>query len=300
MNKTLLSVILWVVAVFLTISAAIYQRATGPTYPVRGSIELAGETVKYKLIRSDETEGKTEMSEIGIVAHNQDIRGEYIFKRFKSYDTWTTKELRRSGDTLFMDIPRQAMAGKVEYQITLSDGETNHKLTEEPVIMRYKGVVPTFVLYPHIFFMFLAMLFSTRAGIEAIFKGPAVKSHSLWTMLFLIPGGLILGPIVQKYAFDAYWTGWPWGTDLTDNKTIVAFLFWVLAYVMLRKNTKKFIYPLIASLVLMAVYMIPHSALGSEIDYTKIEEAPVEQVDNNAGTTQEENPVNDEDTLIIE
>jgi hypothetical protein len=278
MNRKVKSVILWVVAVVLTISAAIYQRATGPTYPVSGTIELAGETIDYELIRSDETEGETEMSEIAIVAPNESIKGSYIFKRYKSYDTWTEKDLRRDGDKLIMDIPRQPMAGKVEYQITLTDGTEIIKLTEEPVIMRYKGVVPDFVLIPHILFMFLAMLFSTRAGIEAIFKGPALKNHTLWTLIFFLAGGLVLGPIVQKYAFDAYWTGWPWGTDLTDNKTIVAFLFWVLAFVMLRKNAKKVIYPIIASIVLMGIYMIPHSALGSEIDYTKLEEAPIENV----------------------
>ena len=34
-------------------------------------------------------------------------------------------------------------------------------------------------------------------------------------------GGMILGPIVQKYAFGAYWTGIPFGHDLTDAKNLV-------------------------------------------------------------------------------
>ncbi|NTV27493.1 MAG: hypothetical protein HGA93_02260 [Methanothrix sp.] len=41
----------------------------------------------------------------------------------------------------------------------IPDGET--------VVTRHTGKVPEAVLYPHIFFMFLAMLLSTRAGFEA-------------------------------------------------------------------------------------------------------------------------------------
>ncbi len=46
-------------------------------------------------------------------------------------------------------------------------------------------------------------------------------------MMLLVLGGFLLGPIVQKYAFGAFWTGWPFGEDLTDNKTAVAVLAWL-------------------------------------------------------------------------
>jgi len=37
----------------ITVSSVIYQRLTGPTYPVRGSVKIGGETIKYKLLRSN-------------------------------------------------------------------------------------------------------------------------------------------------------------------------------------------------------------------------------------------------------
>jgi hypothetical protein len=40
---------------------------------------------------------------------------------------------------------------------------------------------------------------------------------------------MILGPVVQYYAFGEFWTGVPFGWDLTDNKTLVAVIFWALA-----------------------------------------------------------------------
>lgn len=79
----------------------------------------------------------------------------------------------------------------------------------------------------------------------------------------------MLGPIVQLMAFGDLWTGWPFGGDWTDNKTIVAFAFWLIALLVLRKKPKNRLWPIIAFMVLFAMYMIPHSMGGSEYDYEK-------------------------------
>jgi hypothetical protein len=74
---------------------------------------------------------------------------------------------------------------------------------------------------------------------------------------------------MQKLAFDAFWTGWPFGHDLTDNKSLVAFIFWVIALVVMKKNRENRLWPILASIVLLAIFLIPHSVLGSETDFTK-------------------------------
>jgi uncharacterized membrane protein len=75
---------------------------------------------------------------------------------------------------------------------------------------------------------------------------------------------------VQKYAFGAYWTGWPFGHDLTDNKTALAFIAWLIAVIKLRKNREARGWAIAAALVLLLVYLVPHSVLGSEIDHTQM------------------------------
>ena len=257
--------ILWIAAFLITITAAIYQRSTGPTNPVKGKVEIGGQTIKYKLIR---TYGGPDNAVISIDEPTGKISGTFKFKRFKSHDEWTEVAMVNMGGKMVAYVPHQPPAGKVEYYITLTDGEKVVQITEEPVVMRFKGHVPAGVLIPHILFMFLAMFFATRTGIEAIVKGNSTFSLSIYTTVFLLIGGLILGPIVQKYAFGAYWTGWPFGTDLTDNKTLGAFLFWVLAVYMLWKNREKRGWALLAAIILMLIYLIPHSTMGSEIDHT--------------------------------
>jgi len=268
------NVILWIVAIVLTLSLVVYQRATGPTYPVSGDKVIENETIHFKFLR---TQGGTVDAPVEIEVEDQSITGQLTFKRYKSFDEWTTVDMLRKGDKLVSSLPNLPAAGKMEYTVVLFKNGKEYQLNVEPVVLRYKGEVPLPILVPHIFFMFIAMLFAWRAFLEALFKG---SDNPYLTRIILITfgiGGLILGPIVQKYAFDAYWTGWPFGTDLTDNKTLATFIFWAIAWFVLRKKPTNRTWVFVAFAVMIATYIIPHSTLGSEIDYTKLEKPQTEE-----------------------
>lgn len=279
MSNTLKSILWWVFAVFFTIAMASYQKRTGPTYPVSGKTTLNDKEIKYKLIRTAENDKD---AEIAVNVPDTTVTGTITYKRFKSNDSLTTVPMTRRNDTLFFMMPTQPAAGKMMYEITLSSGNRQVKLNmknNDFVVMRFKGPVPLHILIPHILAMFLGLLFSTRTAIEALTGGAKTLKLALWTLGLLIVGGLILGPIVQKYAFGAYWTGWPFADgvsfnlfqmgDLTDNKTLVMVLAWVLAIFKLRKDPKNKFWPAFAAVMVLIVYLIPHSMLGSEIDHTK-------------------------------
>jgi len=262
--------VLWILTIAITLSSAVYQRLTGPTRPVRGSVEVGEVDVKYKLLRTHNSTGDAIMS---ITVADPNIAGELRYRRYKSHDDWSAVPLGRNGNDLVVVIPQQPPAGKVVYQVSLFGGDgTRHTLTDDPIIIRFKGPVPLSVLIMHVVFMFSAMLLSTRAGLEAVADGEKTYPFTLATAILLLMGGLILGPIVQKYAFGAYWTGWPLGHDLTDTKTAFAMLLWVVALWRSRGAGKGRVWIVIAAVVTLAIYIIPHSAFGSELDYTKIDE----------------------------
>lgn len=269
MNSKWKSFFLWSLSFFLMLSISVYQRLTGPTNPVRGKTFIGQSEIRFKLIRSW---GENSGAQIKIHIPDEHVTGTCVFRRYKSNDEWDTLAMKRNGNELSVILPQLEPAGKMMYQIVLYDEEKDVTLNPEPAILRYKGSVPPVILVPHIVFMFLAMLFSIRTGFEALFIRKKPYILSLWTIIFLVAGGLILGPIVQKFAFGAYWTGWPLGTDLTDNKTAVAFIFWLIAVLVLRKNRQNRVWPIIASIILLTIYIIPHSMMGSEIDYQKNEE----------------------------
>ncbi|MFP4488925.1 MAG: hypothetical protein ACLFN1_06440, partial [Bacteroidales bacterium] len=135
-----------------------------------------------------------------------------------------------------------------------------------PIIIRFKGAVPSEILTPHILFMFIAMMLSTLAGLMAVGKHKSYRKWGVWTFIFLFIGGMILGPMVQYHAFGEAWAGVPLGWDLTDNKTLIAVIFWAIA-VLGNRKTKRPGLTILASVILLLIYSIPHSMYGSELDY---------------------------------
>ncbi len=132
-----------------------------------------------------------------------------------------------------------------------------------------RGDVPAPILITHVGLMFIGLIFSTRAGLEFFSKQPKLRTLILCTIVLFSVGGLVFGPFVQKYAFDAYWTGWPFGGDLTDNKTAAMVLVWVVAWIALGRSKAPARWALLAAVLTLAVYLIPHSMFGSELDYSK-------------------------------
>lgn len=252
----------WILAVLITFAAIIYQRKTGPTYDKKVQVSIDNQEYNFKLVRSH---GGTSDCNIELAVEDKDVKGVLSYKKYPTRDNWIEIEMDRQNDILSGVLPNLPPAGKYEYKISLNKNVERVQLTEEPVLIRFKGDVPVSVLFPHIFFMFFAMFLGNVAGIMAVFKH---KKHQLFTTITVIAlfiGGMILGPIVQKYAFGEYWAGVPFAWDLTDNKTLVAFIFWVLAYFMNRTKERP-VYTILASIVMLAVYSIPHSMHGSQLD----------------------------------
>lgn len=325
--------ILWFLAVLITLGAAVYQRLTGPTYPFRAKAMLDGQPVSARLPRSAENVNDCEVMLRGIP---DGVSGYLEYIRYKTQDSWTKVPLERSRGGLAASLPKQPAAGKLAYRVVLFKGDKEVALNgDNPVVIRFKGVVPPWVLIPHIIVMFLAMFLSTSAGLAAFGKKsqdwpkfkflPALVLFAIgvgvpaaviqivgmprlmmasmlgnlawmgllasigvgallaalpitvdyrrfanWTAVLIFIGGFILGPLVQKFSFGVLWSGVPLGFDLTDNKTLIAFVGWLIALFLMRKGKPARAGVVAAAVLLMVVYSIPHSVLGSELDYSKM------------------------------
>jgi hypothetical protein len=180
----------------------------------------------------------------------------------------------RDQGSLQAELPHQPPAGKLEYYVVLErEGQQVVLPADGSVVIRFKGDVPLWLLIAHVIVIFSAMLFSARTGLELFAREPKVKTLTLSTIGFLLIGGFVLGPAVQWYAFGAWWTGWPLGTDLTDNKTAVALLAWIVALAALYRSKKPARWSFAAAVVTLVVFLIPHSLLGSELDYRAMDAA---------------------------
>lgn len=251
--------ICWLLAVFITLALSIYQRRTGPTNPKRVTFELNGESYPAKLPRS----GVRHDAIVSLKGLPADTQAQIHYRRYPTSDEYTTADFTWKDGVWQAALPVQPVAGKLQYYLTVAGKDYP---ADAPVLIRFRNDVPAGILIPHILFMFAAMLFAVYTLLLLITR----KEYSRWLKITagtLLIGGFIFGPLVQHVAFGPWWTGFPIGTDLTDNKTLISFLFFMAALATLKWKHNKWMVAL-AVLVMIAVFTIPHSMNGSEYNYT--------------------------------
>lgn len=259
--KLLKYTLIWFTAIILTVTTSIYQRLTGPTHPYRTTININGESLKLKLIRSHG--GETD-APLVLPILDKKVKAIIQYKKHPSTNEFITDTFKMSDNGLTFMLPNQPPAGKLKYIINIQSQNDSVNIPQQ--IIRFKGDVPVYWLLPHILLMFLAILLSFSTGLTALLKYPVYTVYAAWAAATFFTGGLILGPIVQKFAFGDWWTGIPFGWDLTDNKTLIAAVFWVIAIAKNYKQPSR-TWTLIACVVMILVYAIPHSLFGSELDH---------------------------------
>lgn len=249
----------WALAVIITLGASIYQRKTGPTVEKRAIVSINNKDYKLSFPRSASEDKNT------IILNIQDtnVKAILIYRKYPTNDKYKELNFQRKGNNLLVSLPVQPKAGKLEYYVKLND-----KLIfqQEPLIVRFKGNVPLEALIPHILLMFISMLFASYGLILTIANKPNIKRYIILTITTLLLGGFVFGPIVQKYAFGVYWSGLPFGYDLTDNKTLIALVtLLLLTLPFLKKKILRFT-SMIAFLIMISIFCIPHSLRGSELN----------------------------------
>ena len=278
--------ILWAIAIVLMAGAYAYQKRTGPTHPKKGSIVVGDADVRYELLRSHETTGGAPIS---VPSPDGKVTGTLHWKNYPTKDAFTAMPMKvtevEGESVLQATLPTRPAAGKIEYYLELTTPGGPVRIPEaggeNEILLRYKDPVPDWILWPHIIAMFFTMLIGMRAGLSALFQQATMRRYAWTTLAIMSTGGLVLGPIVQKYAFGAYWTGFPWGYDLTDNKLLIMWVVWLIACVWMGGKTRADgttssglgrVGVILASVVMVVVYLIPHSMQGSELDYDKLKQ----------------------------
>lgn len=278
-KKMIKKISIWILAVFLAIAAMIYQRSTGPTYEFKGSLEHNGESKKYELLRSHET---TDGAKIALPYFDGvEYKATLNYKRYQTKDALTYLDFQLDENNQYTaQLPVQPAAGKMEYFITGSiDGKEFNipEKGEDAIVLRYKDPVSDYILIPHVIMMIIAIIFGIRACLSAIFGESSMRKWTVVAFSAMTVGGMMLGPLVQKSAFGEYWTGFPYGGDFTDNKTLIMWIAWALALAIIGFKPKKKegvsrAVVAMAAVVMTVVYLIPHSMGGSTLNYDAVDQ----------------------------
>jgi uncharacterized membrane protein len=252
-------IILWCIAILFTLTASIYQRKTGPTYPLEGSFSIKNKMYTYSLPRSGEEQDC--LIELKNWPKNEETILYWQEYPASSIHSFTSVKMQWKENTCFALLPQQPAAGKLAYYIEIKDMD----FRTPTALIRFKNGVHWSILIPHIVLMFASMLTGVMTLLLVFANDIRYKNFLKHTFWILLVGGFIFGPLVQKQAFDAFWTGFPFGFDLTDNKTLIAFIGVALAYYTRQFTWNKWI-AVIAILILFTIFTIPHSLGGSELN----------------------------------
>ncbi|MDR1846627.1 MAG: hypothetical protein LBR17_00705 [Bacteroidales bacterium] len=244
-------IVFWTLAVVITLLTSVFQRATGPTNPKKAEININGHEYKLKFQRAVTTDNP-----IITFGHcDNSVQGVLYWREHNSNEPFKALNLVVSDGKISAVLPEKEKLTKIDYYVQINDEVI---FRENPLVLRYKDPVPVFLLIVHIVFMFAAMLFAVYGIFLGLDNNKKVLVYLHLTLWNLILGGIIIGAAVQKYAFGVYWSGFPFGMDITDNKTLLATLL-LLAALPLQKK-KYFRYFAVAAFAMMfVVFFIPHS-----------------------------------------
>jgi len=180
------------------------------------------------------------------------------------------------------DLPEWEKGKKIGYAVLVQSADgTLWRIPEEKqkyFIVKYKGRVSNFVLASHIAFMFGSFFFMVLSlfGAIRILKGIEDKRITVnlvrWVLFLTFVGGWPLGWILNYQAFGILWEGFPFGYDVTDNKTQIMFIFWIVTSLLAAgsvfrgdERTDKLgargfaLAVIISVLVSIGVFLVPHS-----------------------------------------
>lgn len=282
-GKLLLSLLLWLVAAAVTSLYILYEN--DPYDPLRGTASFrSGTEVGYSLIRSRVTGRELPVA----VRTDEAVEGYVLFRRLSSTDEWQRAEMKRqavrigshgggeSEELLAAMLPAlNKMGGKYAFRIVLTLDEETLQIDGgdgEPVVARFRGSIPAWILIPHIVFIMLSLLFGLRASLAALLRESPGTGLMWTTIATLLLGGFVFGPLVQLYAFGVLWSGIPFGWDLTDNKVLFELLLWLFAVYCNTGPRKGGAWSrrsiILAGAGTFLIYLIPHSLFGSAYDYT--------------------------------
>jgi len=135
--------------------------------------------------------------------------------------------------------------------------------------IRYEGQATFILLLLHIVLMMAALLLLIHAlyyALNYLYTGEReeaiVRSVNLGTLIFFITG-FPIGWIIEKQVLGNYWEGIPFGWDITDSKTLIILVLW-LVFIILKWRGKisSRLYArwvIISTIITIGLFLLPHS-----------------------------------------
>ncbi|NQS96880.1 MAG: hypothetical protein HQ591_00345 [candidate division Zixibacteria bacterium] len=191
-------------------------------------------------------------------------------------------ELYRLGGTDYfgVEIPGGPLGSRIYYYLEAVDGAGNRVVLPETATddfqteydyfkVRFEGKASFILLVLHIVLMMAALFLLIHALYYAIYYlQTGEKSDPLvitvnWGIITFFITGFPIGWVIEKQVLGNYWEGIPFGWDITDSKTLIILVLWLI-FIILRRagkiSLKTFArWVIINTIITILLFLIPHS-----------------------------------------
>lgn len=270
-----------IIGIVCTLALLVLARRLTTGRPVDIDVEEGGYRIRHRTVTEQIGPGQPLLA-VRVVP------GERCIARVE-LDTTYVKEFprrplfRKDANTFTSWLPDLGKGKRLGYAIRVWPGDTaSVRLPADPdefFVLKFKGEASKPVIVAHVAFMFGAFfaMFMAFLGALRILKGREGKKSTVnaarWVLALSFIGGWPLGFILNSQTFGPLWEGYPFGYDITDNKTQLIFVFWLVSLLLVwgsfigrgeekdRIGARAFAWAIVASFVVsLALFILPHSA----------------------------------------
>jgi hypothetical protein len=190
--------------------------------------------------------------------------------------------------TYRVSIPNQGRGTEFSYRFQLEDnaGEVlatipveESNIKPKQLWFRFEGPRSAVLLAGHIVCMFVSFLLMVLVLLTVFedVKNRGVRirlgKQTLWATIVLFLGTFPIGIWLEYQVYATYWTGIPFGHDITDSKALVIFIYWLVMLYLLKGSALRgdprgdVVGPtaarwiaIIGVVLSLALYLVPHSS----------------------------------------
>lgn len=280
MSRPGMAVFRIVVGIVVTILLLGVARRISTRRPNELAAELGNMRIEHVSVTEQVGPGGPAVS-AGIVS-DENIEPSILYSVVGEEETRRINMVHTGGGRWEAYLPHIEKGMRVQYALTVrgEDGSTVRLPEEEGsfLLVKYKGEVSPVVLALHIIFMFGAFYFmiqSLWSAIDILSTGTGKRSavsNARWALGCTFIGGWPIGFILNYQAFGPVWEGFPFGYDITDNKTQLMFIFWLVSLLLVwgsfigKGEEKDLLGPrgfafavLLSYIISLFLFIVPHS-----------------------------------------
>jgi hypothetical protein len=255
------NIILWIVTIIIVFLAGYMSSATGPYYPISGTIGLEGQPATFKFDRIYKG------NEGYIVTVSTEVKNLNAFLLWRiasevkitNPTQWQKIEMSYSGNIYSAKLPVSKPGQKISYRVVLNyKGNQYYLPVDKPVTIQLWGKVNPEVLQIFYFILFGGLILAVRTGLEVFKDKPKMGIYTIFTGIFFFLYAICLVPLVKSYELNAINHKVPPVLQLLTVQSVSLLILWILgmAAIFNIKGNKSI--PLILSAATLVIYVVIH------------------------------------------